>query len=86
MFQVSDVLGETSMGGGAALRRPRVGRGRGTVTGLVTAARMTDTGAARATWSAGATTASSLELTSIPRMTVVKTQTVVEVRNPQTFL
>ena len=58
---------------------------RGTVTGLVTGASMTVTPGVGATWSAGATTASSLELTSIPRMTVVKTQTVVEVREPQTF-
>ena len=67
LFQVSDVLGETSTARGAALRRTHVGRGRGTVTGPGTAARMTDTGAAGATWSAGATTASSSAPTTTPR-------------------
>ena len=52
---------------------------RATVTGLVTGASMTVTPGAGATWSAGATTASSLELTSIPRTTAVRDPMVAEV-------
>ena len=72
LFKVSDVLGEIIMVGGAALHNTRVTRARVTVTGLVTGASMTGTPAAVATWSAGATTASSLEHSTMRRMTAAR--------------
>ena len=55
-FQVKDVLEEISMAGDAALHRTLVTRERVTVMAPGTAARMTDTEAARETWSVAPTT------------------------------
>merc|ERR1719339_834949 len=70
--QARDAPGGIITARGAALLRPPVTRARVTVTGLVMAATMTATGAARVTSSAAPTTASSLAPTTTPRTTAAR--------------
>ena len=70
--QVRDVPGEIITVRDAALLRTPVTRVRVIVMVLVTAARMTVIEAAEEIWCVGPTTASSLELTIMRRMTAVR--------------
>jgi len=72
LLQVRDVLGGITMARDAALLRPPVTRVRVTVMGPGMAAAMMATEAARETWYAAPTTASSLARTTTRRMTAAK--------------
>ena len=68
------MLEEISMAGDAALHRTLVTRERVTVMALGTAARMTDTEAARETWSVAPTIVGSLGFITTKRTTAVRGQ------------
>ena len=65
---------EISMAGDAVLHKTLVTRGRVTVMALVTAGRMTDTEAARETWSVVLTTVRSSGCITTRRTTAVRGQ------------
>ena len=74
-------VGGITRAGDAAPRRVPVMSGRATVTDLLTAELMMDTGAVELAWSVAAITADSSEPTSTRRTTAVNSRVGVEVRH-----